>query len=149
MRALTTTLTACAVLSMTANCQRGHETRPGAAYTTGAQIQAPAQPTIMNDDAAMRLAQARCRRESLCDNVGAFRRFPNHDACLREVFVETQETVVPEECPAGVDQIRLTRCIADVYSEKCGEAKPPLDAPASALGVAPIACHREQLCLVR
>lgn len=128
-------LLCCALVAMT-SCERngeGRDSRAGVAEITGAGAR-----MLMNDDAAMRLANARCDRENACDKIGAFRRFTDRDACVRELFQEAHADVVPEACPAGVDETKLARCLAAVQSQPCDDARATVDEPAS--------CRRDELC---
>lgn len=113
---------------------------------THAVTSAPGAPTvltstrmIMNDDAAMILTKARCHRESTCDNVGPFRRFTDRNACLQELFPDADEVVRPEECPAGVDEAKLSACVSDVLDEMCMTPRATAGEPAS--------CRRSELCV--
>jgi hypothetical protein len=124
------TIIGCAVLAV-ASCKGSPEPRVGQTVTTGAQM-------LMNDDAAMRLTNARCQRESSCDNIGDARRFSDPDACRRSLFAETQATVSPQACPSGVDEAKLSLCLASVRNQPCDEqGASPEDAPA---------CRRNELC---
>jgi hypothetical protein len=110
------------------------ETPPGPAPTMTTSAQ-----RIRNDDAAMVLTNARCQREHACDNVGAFRRFTDHDACRRELFAEARPVLRPEACPLGVDEDQLSRCLSDVRKQECGAARATMSEPAS--------CGRSDLCI--
>ena len=124
------TIIGCAVLAV-ASCKRPPEPRVGQTVTTGARM-------LMNDDAAMLLTNARCQRESACDNIGAARRFLDPDACRRSLFNETQATVSPEACPVGVDETKLSLCLSSVRNQPCdGQELTPDDSPA---------CRRSELC---
>jgi hypothetical protein len=123
----------CALLCAASCARNGEapESRAGVTEITVARM-------IMNDDAAMKLANARCEREDACDKVGAFRRFTSQDACVRELFAEAHAAVVPEACPAGVDEGRLSRCLAEIQSQPCEGLRATITEPAS--------CSRDALC---
>lgn len=116
------------------SCQRKGESSESRAGITEITV----APMIMNDDAAMVLARARCDRERACDKIGAYRRFSNDDACLRELFAEANAVVNPQACPAGVDETRLSRCVGEVPRQPC--EGPRATAPA------PPMCTRAALC---
>ncbi len=120
----------CAVVVL-ASCKGPREPRVGQTVTTGAQM-------IMNDDAAMLLTNARCQRESSCDNIGATRRFRDPDACRRSLFAETLATVSPQACPVGVDERKLALCLGSVRNQPCEDQDAsPEESPA---------CRRSELC---
>ncbi len=124
------TVIGCAVLLLT-SCSRQRAPRVGQTVTTGARM-------LMNDDAAMMLTNARCQRESACDNIGAARRFSDADSCRRSLFPETQAAITPETCPAGVDDAKLSLCVAAVRSQPCDDQRLRLyDSPS---------CRRSELC---
>jgi Family of unknown function (DUF6184) len=125
-----TTFTVIATIAL--GCQRGQE-RPATTTTTTA-----AAPLNL-DVAAMRLTSARCERESACNNVGTGRKFVDLDACTRELGRDARETLRTEECPRGVNESRLSKCLSDVRGERCGN---PLDAIGRL-----ISCRRAELCV--
>ena len=126
----------CAVLFV-ASCKSPREPRVGQAVTTGATGPTGSR-MLMNDDAAMLLTNARCQRESACDNIGAARRFLDPDACRRSLFNESQATVSPEACPVGVDETKLSLCLSSVRNQPCNDQElTPDDSPA---------CRRSELC---
>lgn len=126
------TIVGAAVL-VVASCKGTPEprVRVGQTVTTGARM-------LMNDDAAMLLTNARCQRESACDNIGAARRFSDPDACRRSLFAETQATISPAACPVGVDEAKLALCVTSVRNQPCDDPGTlPEESPA---------CRRSELC---
>lgn len=116
---------ASALLVMLTSC--AHEkSRPavGATTTTSARM-------MMNDDAAMRVARARCQHEKGCGHVGSGERFADDKACTRAMFDEAWDVVRDETCPNGVDEARLATCVTEARSQPCGEERVNLDAIAS------------------
>ena len=126
------TIIGAAVLAV-ASCKSAPEprVRVGQTVTTGARM-------LMNDDAAMMLTNARCQRESSCDNIGATRRFSDPDACRRSLFNATQATISPQACPVGVDEAKLSLCVTSVRNQPC-------DDPDASPDESP-ACRRSELC---
>jgi hypothetical protein len=123
----------CGIFAVT-SCERSRETREtqvGTTTTTSAR-------RIMNDDAAMILTRVRCAHESTCADLGTRARFTTQDACAQELFPETQAIVSAEGCPTGVDDAKLTRCVADVRTQRCGQRRHAIDEVAS--------CKRVALC---
>lgn len=103
------TIIGCAVFAVT-SCKGRPEPRASQTVITSARM-------IMNDDAAMKLTTARCERESACDHVGATRRFSDAEVRQRSLFSEAQAVVRPEACPVGVDEAKLSPCLAALRSE--------------------------------
>lgn len=107
---------AAVLLVLATSCAHGHheEAPPAVATTTttGARM-------LMNDDAAMRLAKARCEHESACGHVGKSARFASSGVCTDATFKEAWSVVRDEACPAGVDEARLTTCLAYVRNQAC------------------------------
>jgi hypothetical protein len=99
--------------------------------TTGASPR-----VLMNDDAAMVMTNVRCEHESACDDIGASKRFTDHDACRRSLFPASSTAVRPETCPAGVDETKLTACLAALRDQLCAQPRE-----------APIACRSSALCV--
>lgn len=127
------TIIGCAVI-LVASCKRPPEPRVGQTVTTGAQ----GTRMLMNDDAAMQLTNARCQRESSCDNIGAARRFSDPDVCRRSLFPETMAAISPEACPAGIDERKLSLCLASVRNQPCEDQALTVDDSPS--------CRRSDLC---
>ena len=113
-------------LVVLASCARRPEPRVGRAELTGTRM-------IMNDDAAMRLTNARCQRESACEDESGERRFADADACRRALFADTQAIVAPEACPAGVDEVKLALCASVLRGQDCGRPGLALEGETSCL----------------
>lgn len=104
--------------------------------TTGARVK-PGR-MILNDDAAMILAKARCQRKATCGDVGSTGHFATRDECLRGLFPQESLVVGADGCPAGVDEWQLSSCVADLRAEPCEQAVVGAGEPAS--------CDRLALC---
>lgn len=74
---------------------------------------------VLNEDASMRLTNARCDRELECDDVGPGKRFTNRAACMNELGREPQALLRTEECPSGVDDRKFVACVSAVRQERC------------------------------
>ena len=88
----------------------------GGVETTGA--------TVRNGDAIHQLTLARCNREVACNNVGQGQKYADFDACTREIGFDTGVTLRGEKCPNGVLAGRLSSCLDQISTERCGN---PLD----------------------
>lgn len=119
---------AVAALALVA-CGRSAEERPARAAVTAAQLEGSRR--LMNDDAAMVVARARCEREAACIEGK-----PAPDPlCLEERLRHQATTLAEESCPAGVDERQLTACVDAVERLSCDEA-----------ASAPAACQANVLC---
>jgi uncharacterized protein DUF6184 len=90
----------------------GGSDRPATTATTSAWM-------VMNDDAAMRLANARCERDLECDDIGPGKRFADRDTCTRELGNEARIKLRAHDCPSGIDDQRLATCLNRVRAERC------------------------------
>jgi hypothetical protein len=84
------------------------------------------------------LAEARCVREARCNNIGPEKRYVSLDDCLARVWTEWQGDFDASECPAGIDEAALARCLTDIRVLECSS---PLDS----LAQLP-ACQSTSLC---
>jgi len=89
---------------------------PGNVETTGAAVQ--------NDQAVRSITEARCNREVACNNVGQGQKYEDFNACTREIGHDTGVTLRDQKCPNGILQSRLSSCLDQISTERCGN---PLD----------------------
>lgn len=85
--------------------------------TTGAALQ--------NDTAIDVLAQARCERESECNDIGNGP-FSTKDECRDAVRQEMQDELSDYACPRGIDKGQLDRCVAEIRDITCHNPMGPL-----------------------
>jgi hypothetical protein len=85
---------------------------------------------IMNDDAAMIVTKARCRREAQCNDVGASGRFESKEACLLGLLPQDGAVVKESACPAGVDEQKLSYCVEALLAQSCGVTRAGASEPA-------------------
>jgi Family of unknown function (DUF6184) len=79
----------------------------------------------MADSAVVgRLATARCDREQTCNNVGAGQKYVSRENCMDQMRGSLANDLNAYECPRGIDEERLDRCMAAIRNEECGH---PLD----------------------
>ena len=72
-----------------------------------------------------RLAAARCDREQSCNNVGVpHAKYASRGACLAAMRGDMAPDLNGYDCPGGIDQAGLDRCMAAIHDEGCGH---PLD----------------------
>jgi hypothetical protein len=70
--------------------------------------------------AAQSIAEARCARESRCNNVGNDKKYSNQDDCMRRVRADWKDELNARECPGGVVQDELNECLTEIRNEDCG-----------------------------
>ena len=88
----------------------------GGVQTTGA--------TVPNGQAIQAITDARCNREVACNNVGEGQSYSDFNACTREIGHDTQVTLRNQKCPNGILQSRLSSCLDEISTERCGN---PID----------------------
>lgn len=96
------------------------ESRPATTTTTTGG----ATGATANENAIHGMAMARCDREEICDNVGSGKKFATREVCMAELRDKGREELRATECPGGIDQAQLDKCLADIRGERCGN---PLD----------------------
>jgi len=89
----------------------------------------PTSPGVTNAQPADgptvdRLAEARCNRESRCNNVGDGRKFASTNMCLQELRASTARDLSATQCPRGLDRGGVELCLGAIQSEQCDH---PLD----------------------
>lgn len=96
--------------------------------TTGSASRTPtgvANAQKVDSNIVERLAVARCDREQSCNNVGeAHAKYASRDACLAEMRGSLAPELNGYDCPGGIDQGALDRCMAAIHDEGCGR---PID----------------------
>jgi hypothetical protein len=109
------------------------------------QQQAPpavpgADPTMMGTPASAidQIVQARCARESRCDNIGADNKYASTEACMSEIRAEWQDDLDARSCPGGIAQEGLSECLSEIRNEDCGN-------PFDTLGRV-MACREGNIC---
>ncbi len=71
-----------------------------------------------------RVSAARCDREQTCNNVGAGQKYATRDVCMDQMRGSLANDLNAYECPRGIDEYQLERCMTAIRSEECGH---PLD----------------------
>ena len=88
----------------------------GGVQTTGA--------VVRNGQAVNEIVQARCNREVACNNIGQGQKYEDFNACTREIGHDTQVSLRDQRCPNGILESRLSSCLDQISTERCGN---PLD----------------------
>src|SRR5215210_7993946 len=66
---------------------------------------------IRHTTAAARISGARCDREDVCDPFGEGKRFHYRYDCDHAEYARTQVELTSSDCPNGVDDQQLQRCL--------------------------------------
>ena len=105
-----------ALFIITAGCSRDTK------QTASAANELPA--AAETNSASQSIAEARCARETRCDNVGGDKKFSTLEDCIVRVRTDWEDDLNARECPSGVNQHELDECLSEIRSEECGN---PLD----------------------
>jgi hypothetical protein len=96
--------------------------------------------TVVNNQTAIdRIVAARCAREAACKDVSPDKRVGTQESCTQKLKTEMKNDLNVNECPRGIDQKELTKCLDAIKKEDCNN---PIDA-ISRLA----ACRTGELCL--
>jgi hypothetical protein len=106
----------------------------GTTTVTGATVGA-----TQNQTAVARIVQARCERETSCNNVGGDKRFADREVCGREIQKDMQDDLNAKDCPGGIDQKELSQCLDSIKKESCGNPLETINRLA--------ACRTSDMCL--
>jgi hypothetical protein len=97
-----------------------HDSRPAEhSGAPGASVSARQLKGVVDD-----ISDARCELEQRCDNIGAGQSFDNRDACETKMRASIADDLNTQDCPHGVEHSKLSACLAEIRSEKCGN---PMD----------------------
>jgi len=97
----------------------GGATQEPAVAGTGVTNPQKADSTVVS-----RLSAARCDREQGCSNVGAGKKYASRDVCMDQMRGSLANDLNAYECPHGIDEGQLDRCMTAIRSEECSH---PLD----------------------
>jgi hypothetical protein len=90
--------------------------------------------TVNTATAVDRMVEARCARAAACNEIGFQARFDSRTACVERVKMTMEGRVTVNECPGGVDDKALTRCLDAVAQAPCDGPLNVLDLQACGLG---------------
>lgn len=71
-----------------------------------------------------KLSAARCDREQTCNNVGTGQKYVSRDVCMDQMRGSLANDLNSYECPRGIDETQLDKCMNSIRSEECSH---PLD----------------------
>ncbi len=95
-------------------------------------------PESESSSAVDSISEARCARESRCDNIGSDKKYSSMEGCVARVREEWKEDLDARACPTGVNHAQLDECLSQVRSEECSN-------PFDTLGRV-TACTAGQIC---
>lgn len=70
------------------------------------------------------LSTARCDQEQTCNNIGDGQKYASRDVCMDKMKGDLGNDYNASDCPGGIDQSAVDRCMAAIKSEECSH---PLD----------------------
>ena len=127
-RALRTAVPQLATLALLAlgGCDRSADApgRPGDTTSAPAPIVATKQALTDNEPSIRSIADARCERETRCDNVGPGKQWASAEACRGDLMAKNRDELKASECPGGIVKKELDECLTEIRNETCNS---PLD----------------------
>lgn len=101
-----------------AGCKKERSKRADrSAEGTAAETSAAVRKMI--DTATERIVEARCERDAVCDPVRYSQRAEQLETCRGLMRAETVKELNPAECPGGVDEVAVARCVAAIEQTGC------------------------------
>jgi hypothetical protein len=91
-----------------------------------------------NRSAVESITAARCDWEQRCNNVGSGKKYASRGQCVNRVHSDWQSDLNTLECPKGVVQAKLDRCLSTIRGEGCAN-------PLESLGRL-VACRQIEIC---
>jgi len=91
-----------------------------------------------NGSAVDSIAEARCARESRCENIGGDKKYSSMEDCVDRIREDWKDDLDARACPSGVNDTQLNECLSEVRSEECGSPFDTLERVA--------ACTAGQIC---
>lgn len=65
------------------------------------------------------IAEARCARESRCENIAPDKRYSSMEDCVLRVREDWRDDLDARACPAGVNEAQLNECLSAIREEEC------------------------------
>lgn len=102
-------------------CGRSHEGRPGTEHDSiGTASITSADLKSSTDSAAQRIAEAHCSQEESCTRqVSGALAQRNGEVCRSNMYFETVARLDEKTCPLGVNETKLSDCIASMQRAGC------------------------------
>lgn len=110
------------------------EQAPAPAPQAQPQTQAPpaAGPTGQSatadsDRSSKLIANARCEREVLCNNVGGEGKYVTQEDCVVSLEPATRSELDARNCPKGTSEVELKECTDEIKEVGCDQAIPSIE----------------------
>jgi hypothetical protein len=84
------------------------------------------------------ISEARCARESRCENIGSDKRYSSMEDCVIRVREDWRDDLDARACPSGVNESQLNECLSAIRQEDCSSPFDTLERVA--------ACTASQIC---
>jgi len=97
------------------------------------------KPRTTPANAVASMAAARCERQVRCNNIGPNETYKTRGECVAKLQNEKAGSINAKECPGGINEANLDRCLKALRDEQCGS-------PLGTLGRLE-ACKTDGLCL--
>jgi hypothetical protein len=65
------------------------------------------------------ISEARCARESRCDNIGSDKKYSSMEDCVARVRDDWKGDLDARACPSGVNETELNQCLKSIRAEEC------------------------------
>lgn len=104
---------------------------------TAAAAEAEARATE-GGSAVESIAEARCARESRCENIAPDKRYSSMEDCVLRVREDWRADLDARACPTGVNETQLNECLSAIRQEECSSPFDTLERVA--------ACTASQIC---
>ena len=97
------------VLGLTAACS--HDDYPARTTTSSAPV---------SRGAISRIVDATCQKAQRCSDVGVDRKYATDEVCSEKNFADRSNDLTNANCPTGIDETRVDRCVAEIRAASCG-----------------------------
>jgi hypothetical protein len=74
---------------------------------------------VDTETAVRRIAAARCKHATACNEIGGKKTFPSMQACMGKNRSDAEDDLRTANCPRGVNAARLQSCVSAVEAESC------------------------------
>ena len=126
-------LSALSALVLLCACRKDE---PGTTRTTSAMTESG---NIRHTTATARISGARCDRQDVCDPFGEGKQHASRHDCDHAEFGRAQAELTASDCPLGVDDKQLARCLDVLETQDCGALHAELESIDE--------CRRAALCM--
>jgi len=76
---------------------------------------------LADQEVVDRIARARCKRAVACNDVGDGKLYLSRELCTEQIRGNSANDMTGYNCPHGVDQGALDRCMAAIDVAPCGK----------------------------